>query len=129
MSGWLTAPPSEWALLVPAYTVVLALLTYFTYFALAFARTPSFADVSTVTGTPLPVSFPNNARSRQLEYATDSKAHLPDADGGPNPYIAYARPDAIPVMYDMPIGLVNRVLYGRRTSASARARPAAATDT
>ncbi len=49
-----------------------------------------------------------------MEYATDSKAYLPDADA-PNPYFAHARPDAIPVMYDMPIGLVNRVLYGGST--------------
>ena len=44
--------------LVPAYTAVLVLLTYFTYFALALARTPSFADISTVTGAPSLCRFP-----------------------------------------------------------------------
>ena len=40
----------EWSLLVPAYGMVLVLLTYFTYFALALAGTPSFADMRTITG-------------------------------------------------------------------------------
>ena len=48
--------------------------------------------------------------------ATDSKAHLPDAArGAPGafaPYLAHARPDAIPELYDIPLGLVNRVVYG-----------------
>ncbi|KAI0087403.1 PIG-P-domain-containing protein [Irpex rosettiformis] len=80
----------EWALLLPAYTVVLVLLTYCAYLALALAGTPSFSDVSTLT---------------------DSKAHLPDADVPTNPYLSHARPNAIPVMYDIPIGMVNRVIY------------------
>lgn len=42
----------EWALLLPAYTVVLVLLTYCAYLALALSGTPSFSDVSTVTGAP-----------------------------------------------------------------------------
>ena len=45
--------------------------------------------------------------------ATDSRAHLPPA-GGENLYIKHAKPDAIPEMYDIPIGMVNRVIYGRR---------------
>ncbi|KAI0355940.1 PIG-P-domain-containing protein [Trametes cingulata] len=90
-------PNREWSLLVPAYGMVLVLLTYFTYFALALAGTPAFSDLSTIT---------------------DSKAHLPDAAGAPAaafaPYLAHARPDAIPEMYDIPLGLVNRVVYGPR---------------
>ncbi|KAI0346409.1 PIG-P-domain-containing protein [Trametopsis cervina] len=87
-------PNREWAVLLPAYSVVVVLLTYCAYFALALAGTPSFSDVSTLT---------------------DSKAHLPDADASPNPYLAHARPNAIPAMYDIPIGLVNRVVYGVRS--------------
>ena len=49
--------------------------------------------------------------SRQLDAPPDSKAHLPDTDD-PNAYYVHARPDSIPVMYDIPIGLVNRVMYG-----------------
>lgn len=41
----------EWALLIPSWTVVLVLLTYFTYFALAIRATPPFEDMSSVTGT------------------------------------------------------------------------------
>lgn len=40
----------EWSLLIPAYGMVLVLLTYFTYFALALAGTPSFSDMRTITG-------------------------------------------------------------------------------
>lgn len=54
--------------------------------------------------------------------ATDPKAHLPDPMR-PSPYVAAAAPDAIPAMYDIPIGLVNRVMYGGQ-SARKRARTA-----
>ncbi|KAI0370575.1 PIG-P-domain-containing protein [Pilatotrama ljubarskyi] len=99
-------PNREWSLLIPAYGMVLVLLTYVAYFALALAGTPSFSDMRTIT---------------------DSKAHLPDAATADArgaafaPYLAYARPDAIPEMYDLPLGLVNRVVYGPR-----RQRPAGA---
>ncbi|EIW55008.1 PIG-P-domain-containing protein [Trametes versicolor FP-101664 SS1] len=93
-------PNREWALLVPAYGMVLVLLTYFTYFALALAGTPAFADLRTIT---------------------DSKAHVP-ADAAP--YLAHARPDALPLQHDIPLGLVNRVVYGPRPPRDRRpARP------
>jgi phosphatidylinositol glycan class P protein len=41
----------EWALLLPAYSVVLIMLTYFVYWALAISATPSFSDMSTIVGT------------------------------------------------------------------------------
>ena len=40
----------EWALLIPAYSVIVCFLTYFSYFALAIAGTPAFSDMSTITG-------------------------------------------------------------------------------
>jgi hypothetical protein len=40
----------EWAVLVPAWSVMLILLTYAAYLALALARTPAFDEVCTVTG-------------------------------------------------------------------------------
>ncbi|KZT01216.1 PIG-P-domain-containing protein [Laetiporus sulphureus 93-53] len=86
-------PNREWAVLLPAYSIVLVLLTYFTYFALALAGTPAFSDLSTITA--------------------DSKALFPPPDA-PSPYLGHARPNAIPEMYDIPIGLVNRVAYGSR---------------
>ena len=36
---------------------------------------------------------------------------LPDVDGAHNPYLASACPGTIPELYDIPIGIVNRVLY------------------
>ncbi|KAF7316118.1 PIG-P domain-containing protein [Mycena indigotica] len=89
-------PSREWAILVPAYSVVVALLTYFVYFALALLATPSFSDSSAIT---------------------DSRALWPPLKhGGPNPYLAYANPNQVPEIYDLPIGLVNRVAYGPWTS-------------
>ncbi|KAI9464761.1 PIG-P-domain-containing protein [Russula earlei] len=81
-------PNREWALLVPAWTIVTVLLTYFTYFSMAVRGTPPFSDISTYTG--------------QGQYPEGC---------GPTAYLAYARPNATPQAYDIPIGLVNRVLY------------------
>ncbi|KAI1782975.1 PIG-P-domain-containing protein [Ganoderma leucocontextum] len=85
-------PNREWSLLIPAYGMVLVLLTYFTYFALALAGTPSFADMRTITG--------------------ERDIRRPQPHPKPNPYLAHARPDAIPELYDIPLGMVNRVVYG-----------------
>ncbi|KAG6334714.1 hypothetical protein ID866_4374 [Astraeus odoratus] len=83
-------PNREWAVLLPAYSITLVLLTYFVYFSLALARTPVFSDIRTFV---------------------DTKAHFPATDAA-NPYPRYSDPDAIPEPYDIPIGVVNRVLYG-----------------
>ncbi|KAH8084338.1 PIG-P [Cristinia sonorae] len=91
-------PNRDWALLLPAYSIILVLLTYFTYFALAISGTPAFSDMSTIT---------------------DSRALLPAADDCLNPYARHARENAIPESYDIPIGLVNRVVYGRRRKLNA----------
>lgn len=121
-------------MLLPAYSIVLVLLTYFTYFALAFADTPGFADICTITGAfsaslrPVPGL---GLRRRVLELtpscATDPKAHLPelaDDPHAPSPYVSAAQPGAVPLMYDVPIGLVNRVMYsGRSTRSRARTVP------
>ncbi|KZT71932.1 PIG-P-domain-containing protein [Daedalea quercina L-15889] len=94
-------PNREWAILLPAYSMVLVLLTYFTYFALALAATPPFSDISTIT---------------------DSRAHLPPITGL-NSYFDHARPNAVPEMYDIPIGLVNRVIYGSRRNHAGKETP------
>ncbi|KAJ7108710.1 PIG-P-domain-containing protein [Mycena epipterygia] len=86
-------PSREWAVLFPAYSVVLGLLTYFVYFALALFGTPSFSDMSSII---------------------DSRAHLPPVNQERNPYLAYAKKDVVPELYDIPIGLVNRVTYGSK---------------
>jgi len=48
-SGVTWYPNREWALLFPAWSMVLVLLTYFTYFSLALFATPAFSDISTIT--------------------------------------------------------------------------------
>ncbi|TFK38044.1 PIG-P-domain-containing protein [Crucibulum laeve] len=91
-------PNREWAILIPSWTIVVILLTYFVYWALAIAATPSFNDMSVLT---------------------DSRINLPNPPADPgfrNRYFDSARPDAIPELYDIPIGMVNRVLYRNSTS-------------
>jgi len=86
-------PSREWSLLLPAYSIVLVLLTYFVYFSLAIAHTPSFSDVSAIV---------------------DAKGHLPEFTTA-NPYLKHADISIVPELYDIPIGIVNRVLYGPRS--------------
>ena len=39
----------EWALLIPAYSIVLVMLTYYTYWALALYDTPALDDLKSIT--------------------------------------------------------------------------------
>ncbi|KAJ3891108.1 PIG-P [Lentinula edodes] len=86
-------PNREWALLLPAWSMVVVLLTYFTYMALTIYGTPAFDEPSAVTGE---------------HFTLDECA-----------YIAYLLSSKIPEpsflsnleLYDIPIELVNRVLY------------------
>ncbi|KAJ1311144.1 hypothetical protein OPQ81_009645 [Rhizoctonia solani] len=82
-------PNREWALLIPSYAVFLVLLTYFTYFALAIYATPSYSEVKSIT---------------------DEHAHYCPVErtGASNSRVT------VPRVHDLPIGLVNRVLYGKR---------------
>ncbi|KZO95035.1 PIG-P-domain-containing protein [Calocera viscosa TUFC12733] len=86
-------PNREWAILLPAWSMVIVLLTYLTYFGLALSATPSFTDLTTIT---------------------DTRAHILKMQGDYNPLLAYAKPDAVPHEFDIPLGTVNRVLYGKR---------------
>ncbi|KAF8155563.1 PIG-P-domain-containing protein [Crassisporium funariophilum] len=84
-------PNREWALLIPSWSIIVVLLTYMTYFAIALRATPAFDEMSSVT---------------------DSRIALPTAvDGDHNPYLASAEAGAIPELYDIPLGMVNRVMY------------------
>ncbi|PFH53793.1 hypothetical protein AMATHDRAFT_54303 [Amanita thiersii Skay4041] len=87
-------PNREWAILLPSWTIVLVLFTYFTYSMLAIARTPPFSDLTTITDTCSDRQIADDLRSRR------------------NPYIAAAEQDALPQVYDIPVGMVTRVLYG-----------------
>lgn len=52
-----TCKHREWAILLPAYSVILVLLTYFIYWAIALFNQPSFADMRTITGATLSFSL------------------------------------------------------------------------
>lgn len=92
---------------MPSWTIVTVIFTYITYSALAIRGTPAFNEIRTITGTLDPDS---NGSSLTIE--PDSRAAWPShEDGDYNPYIASAQPNAIPEIYDIPIGLVNRIVY------------------
>ncbi|KAH6917821.1 PIG-P-domain-containing protein [Coprinopsis sp. MPI-PUGE-AT-0042] len=83
-------PNREWAILVPAWTVMAVLFTYFTYSTLALAGTPALDEMRSIAdGYTL---HPNPSEERQV-------------------YLESMKPRAVPELYDLPIGLVNRVLY------------------
>ncbi|KAF9010216.1 PIG-P, partial [Cyathus striatus] len=85
-------PNREWALLIPAWSITAVIFTYIAYWAIAIAGTPSPNEMSAIT---------------------DSRASLPalNKEDFHNPYVESAQPGAIPQLYDIPIGMVNRVLY------------------
>ncbi|THH01495.1 hypothetical protein EW145_g6898 [Phellinidium pouzarii] len=69
-------PSREWAILLPAYSVILILLTYFTYWALALYGTPSLGDMCTIIGgVPLP-SLLRVASFLAQAYAKTYSLHL-----------------------------------------------------
>jgi len=100
----LRSSTSEWALLLPAWSMVLVWLTYFTYFALALFATPGFSDISTITGA----SNSLLALSPSLSRPPDSRGRLLDPDS-----FDFADAGAATEMHDIPITLVNRALYDR----------------
>ncbi|PPQ69675.1 hypothetical protein CVT24_001208 [Panaeolus cyanescens] len=84
-------PNREWAILIPSWTVVLVITTYIVYSSIAIRATPAFDEMNSLT---------------------DARISVPSrTDSGENPYISALEPNAIPELYDMPIGMVNRVLY------------------
>ncbi|KAL7423325.1 hypothetical protein Q5752_002626 [Cryptotrichosporon argae] len=90
--GWSWFPAQEWAVIVPCYTVVVVLLTYFSYAALMAYLTPAWTSPTIMTVDS----------DKPLEW-----------------FARFAEPDAIPQAVDMPIDLVNRVLYPARPRPSA----------
>ncbi|KAJ4000910.1 PIG-P [Lentinula boryana] len=103
-------PNREWSLLLPAWSMVVVLLTYFTYMALTIYGTPAFDDNSAVTDSR--TQFPLK-RISDRDYSYDQKTLF-------SSYAPYApvQGDTIPhlELYDVPIELVNRVLYTQDAS-------------
>jgi phosphatidylinositol glycan class P protein len=94
---------------VPSWTIVGVILTYVSYSALAIRSTPAFNDMKSITGS---VSF-------FLGFAMFLKLALPDSrvalpsqeDAASNPYFISSMGGSIPELYDIPIGVVNSILY------------------
>ncbi|GAA6015367.1 hypothetical protein JCM10207_008964 [Rhodosporidiobolus poonsookiae] len=101
--GWY--PSQEWALLVPAWVVMLVAFTYSSYFFLNMRNTPPLDAPELFSDGGVPKAFvPPPPRSL-----------LADGSLGPSPLFAHAVSlidDAIPPLYDMPQEWVDRVLYG-----------------
>ncbi|KAG7094255.1 hypothetical protein E1B28_007859 [Marasmius oreades] len=89
-------PNREWALLLPAYSIVLVLLTYWVYISLTIYGTPPFDSISTI-----------------IDSRSQYPPHQPTGNGqsSGSGYLMYTHSNAKPDLYDIPIGLVNRVLY------------------
>lgn len=86
-SGVTWYPNREWALLLPAWSLVLVWLTYLAYFSLALFGTPALSDISTIT----------DSKGRVLDPAT----------------FDFSDEGAATEMYDIPITSVNHALYDR----------------
>lgn len=110
----------EWALLVPSWTIVVVILTYIAYSAIAIRLTPAFDDMSAIAGAVHGVFFVRCLLITLLN--ADSRVALPSKeDATCNPYLSSSNKGSIPELYDIPIGVVNTVLYRealRRTAAT-----------
>ena len=98
----------EWSILIPAWSIVVIILTYIVYWSLALTGTPGFSDLSAVTGRKV---LSTTVQASNIVLASDSFTQFPPSGQHPNPYLTSTHPLAIPQLYDLPIGMVNRVLY------------------
>ncbi|KAJ4473791.1 PIG-P [Lentinula aciculospora] len=95
-------PNREWSLLVPAWSMIVVLLTYFTYMALTIYGTPAFDDISAVTDSR--AQFPPKCVTSSYDQKMCSYAPYAQSEGNTNPQLE---------LYDIPIELVNQVIYSR----------------
>ncbi|GAA5941472.1 hypothetical protein JCM10213_006095 [Rhodosporidiobolus nylandii] len=101
--GWY--PSQEWALLVPAWVVMLVVFTYTSYFFLNMYNTPPLSSSALLCPSPSSKAF----------VAPPLPSLLPDGSLAPNPLFAHSvllADDAIPPLYDLPQEWVDRVLFG-----------------
>ncbi|GAA5977818.1 hypothetical protein JCM11641_006082 [Rhodosporidiobolus odoratus] len=103
--GWY--PSQEWAILFPAWVVMLVAFTYSSYFFLNMFNTPALSSLDLLAGDP--------SLSGKAFVAPPPRPLLPDGSLGPSPLFAHSTlfpEDAIPPLYDLPQEWVDRVLYG-----------------
>ncbi|WOO78739.1 Phosphatidylinositol N-acetylglucosaminyltransferase subunit P [Vanrija pseudolonga] len=93
--GWTWYPAREWAVVVPCWLMVVVLLAYWSYAGLTVFLTPAFTSATLIT---------------------DKYANIPadDSDAAERYYAKFTSPTAVPEAVDLPIDLVNRVLYPPR---------------
>lgn len=74
--------------------------------------------MSTVTGMSLPLTSSVNSPQSLIHVlyllSLDSFVHIPSSDRTSNVYLTSTDKNSIPELYDIPIGMVNRVLYHKR---------------
>ncbi|KAJ3843134.1 PIG-P [Lentinula raphanica] len=97
-------PNREWSLLIPAWSIVVVLLTYFTYMALTIYGTPAFDDISAVTDSRAQYPLENDPSRSVYDQKAFFSTYAPYTQNEGNTNLE---------LYDVPIELVNRVLYAR----------------
>ncbi|KAE9401043.1 hypothetical protein BT96DRAFT_818380 [Gymnopus androsaceus JB14] len=125
-------PNREWSILLPAWSMVLVLLTYFSYMALTLYGTPAFDDVEAVTFYSFlfrvltsqridsRAQFPPLRNNGANDDDDDSYAHGYDQKALFSSYARHAQDNTVPELYDIPIELVNRVLYTKERKGKAK---------
>ncbi|TXT11244.1 hypothetical protein VHUM_01995 [Vanrija humicola] len=93
-AGWTWYPAREWAVVVPCWLMVVVLLAYWSYAGLTVHLTPAFSSLALITDTADTASSASTSTDRY--------------------YHKFASPTAVPEAVDLPIDLVNRVLYPPR---------------
>ncbi|KAJ3770083.1 PIG-P [Lentinula raphanica] len=106
-------PNREWSLLIPAWSMDMVLLTYFAYMALTIHCTPAFHDISAVTGG-------HSDSKAQFPFEDDPSHSIYDWKAFFSIYALYTQSERNTKLelYDLPLELVNRVLYTQDTPTS-----------
>lgn len=97
-------------MVVPCYLMMVVLLAYFTYASISVYLTPAFNSPDLITGKILRTPY-----AWITVDTSDRYCNIPTRQQGEDAYYwKFADPDAIPEAVDLPIDLVNRVLYPTR---------------
>jgi phosphatidylinositol glycan class P protein len=107
----------DWAIVVPSYLMLVVWLAYLGYAALGAFLTPSFDSPSLITGKCL-----GTRPDCDIAYGADGYSSIPAPSNGDLYYWKFTDPDIIPEAIDLPIDLVNRVLYPPRPRPRPRRR-------
>lgn len=102
----------EWALIIPCWLMLVVLLTYFSYAGLTLFLTPGLSSINLITGKCLLCIAPWDVFS---DSGADDYSSPRTLAMAPNPYYwKFVDPQAVPEAIDLPLDVVNAVLYPRR---------------